>query len=1061
MVGDNGEPNTGRWAALFGATSALIAGLLGALVAYYAVVGFRLDWIVWSRQPTVETSTVSLGAGLTVFLLSFVAGTASGALAWALAKDDRLRGDPAGRDDESPTSWSERSFFTSGKLALAASVAAAGVGYVVGQYGAPGLEGQSFFLLVVATAGLSALVTSVLVTRSMAQAYAAGTIQRENPDGNIISRVQLWASENPVTVIVATIIIVGSAGYGVTLIDTDVDVADLLPRGNGNTSAAQNLSSEFQSTFTQQVTLQLPKNPETCRTDAERVLGQERADRIDCQNITAEPYVRAMEELYQYILEDEDNPIQHTIGINSFYKLINWTVEGGQDAPDEAFALPAPYESAGPVQEPIGVVGETRYEVVDEIVWTAIPDTVTPIIDPDFDQTASLYLVPTTYDGTSQNIGREMLEFRDDYVESVRAGETTWTVWDEDNPPLFTVDIPVANAHQSDLAQEDFQTLFPLILLVIVLALYFGFRNFTAIAVAGTTLLNAAVITYGTMGHLGIPLNTLNLTVLPLILGQGIDYAIHQVTEFAHHKKEGYTDQEALRESGGFAGFAMFMATVTTVSGLLVMMVSPSLLMAQLGLLAAIAIVSVYLLTIVFMPAVLTLVPTSEDMGRKFQPSGLITGLARTFSRHRVIVAVLVVALTAGAFVGMQNLHIEEFGEPAQNFPEDDPLREEHDRGLAGFYNLDEGGEQVKTNVIVFEGNNENIQAHRYIERLQGAMDDKGSLNLDTSRHLPFLVDTWLTVKDGGPGAIQQLAGEEVQSECEGLGVLEPEDCRQGAANNYPQTEAEIRSEIQQMFNSPLDTFGSLFVNHPDNDISVMTLATTTGSFEDAEAAWMDVWASVEETDSQQPHDLNVAFVGNTALNYLFITEQLPWLSYLGIISALVLGLLALMFTKAIRATVAIVSIVGLTSVWWLGVLPAFDIGLAITLMLPAVFITSIGSDYAVHMTWNMIRNPDREEVYGVVGKAILFSAITTLGAFAVFTQTQNVAAAKAMLATVIAIVVIFAATMLVMPVFYPLDEAEEDEPGPEPEPAPLDEPPRTKITTQGAQRQGAQGSQS
>jgi hypothetical protein len=88
-------------------------------------------------------------------------------------------------------------------------------------------------------------------------------------------------------------------------------------------------------------------------------------------------------------------------------------------------------------------------------------------------------------------------------------------------------------------------------------------------------------------------------------------------------------------------------------------------------------------------------------------------------------------------------------------------------------------------------------------------------------------------------------------------------------------------------------------------------------------------------------------------------------------------------------------------------------------------------------MTWNLIKNPDRDEVYGVVGKAVLFSAVTDAGAFAIFTQTQNVAASEAMLATVLAIVVMFVVTLMVMPLFYPHLPTDADEPETKPAPTP------------------------
>ncbi len=1048
MSHEEDRPNALSWSALFGGAAALVAGIVHAVLGYYVVTGATFDWLEWTKRPVLESEVAGLELAISTFLITLLLASVAGALTWSLTKRGKMRAQrPETLDEDAEArSWSEFSFWRASGMAFIGAALAGMTGFLLAEIGAEldipgavdpsGITGQGFFVFKIIIGALIAGLAAFAVAQALARAQAAGTVQASDPRGNVISRIQLWSSRNAATVVFTVLVITAATGMGITKITTDVDVADVLPRGNGNTTAAQNLTTEFKSTFTQQVTLQFQKNPDQCERDSHRVLGQRdslnpnqdrrRVTEIDCNNITDEVYVRALDEFFTLLLEEDDTPIRHNIGMPSFYKLINWTIEGGQDAPRSSFSLP------GTSQEEMA-----RYAQVEDLTWRAIPDVVTPVIDPSFDQTASLYLVSTDSEATSQEIGGSMLAFRDTYVEMVEDGDTTWRVFGEDNPPLFTVDLPVANHHQSELAREDFTTLFPLIFGFIVVSLYFAFRNLTAIGIAGSTLLASTVWTYGLMGHFGIPLNTLNLTVLPLILGTGIDFAIHQVTEFAHLKQEGKSDEEALRISGSFAGFAMFIATVTSVSGLLVMTISPSLLMAQLGLLAAIAITSVYMLTITFMPALLTLAKSSDAMGQKFEPSGFMAKLAGAASKQRVVVAALVLLLTAGAVVGTQKLGIEEFGEPAKNFPEDDPLRIEHEQGIAGFYDLeDQGNVELKTNIIVFEGDNTDIQAHRYIDAIQAEMANKPNLNLDTSRTMPFLMRTWLSVKDGG-----ESAGPEVLRR--GL-IGTPLGPTASETSEYPQTREAITSELDAMFESPLRTFSSLFVDHPGYNISTMTLATTTGDFEDAEAAWDDVWASVEAVEGQRPHDLQPAFVGNTALNFLFISEELPWLNYLGIVSGLVLAFLTAIFTKSLRATTTVSLVMGLTGLWWLGVLPAFDIGLAITLMLPAVFITSIGSDYAIHMTWNLINNPDREEVYGVVGKAVLFSAITDIGAFAIFTQTQNVAASKAMVATVLAIGVMFLVTVLVVPLFYPLDPAEADEPGTTGRR--LDDVPRTRI---------------
>jgi hypothetical protein len=75
--------------------------------------------------------------------------------------------------------------------------------------------------------------------------------------------------------------------------------------------------------------------------------------------------------------------------------------------------------------------------------------------------------------------------------------------------------------------------------------------------------------------------------------------------------------------------------------------------------------------------------------------------------------------------------------------------------------------------------------------------------------------------------------------------------------------------------------------------------------------------------------------------------------------------------------------------------------------------------------------------VYANVGKAIFFSAVTTMGAFAFFVPIRNVAMSRTMIATLVAIGVIFVVTVIVTALAYrvkaPAGEPESrDKPAPE-----------------------------
>ena len=375
-----------------------------------------------------------------------------------------------------------------------------------------------------------------------------------------LALVSIWCSNHAKAVIALTLALTLVFGYGVTTITTNVDVADVLPRGNPNTDAAQNLTERFRSTFTQQVTFQVHVDEGGSRWAADNAklvhrgtnpatsngLPLEIPDGLpdiplplppapvpvaatpDPQNITDEVYVRAIEEMVDFIQDRTD--FSRSISISNIYSLINWTIEGGQNGADETdFSLPG-YKSQEQAQ---------RYALVDQAVKAAVLDTVDAISSPSWNHAATLFMPAADNDLPTPELGKQILKARDDYVQAVCDGKTEFTVFGDcdegdyaghHNKPLFTVDLPVANAHSSELVQEDIVKLMPLVGAFILVCLFIAFRNLRAITVCFSTLAIGVVWSYGTMGFMGIALNTLNMTIVPLVMGIGIDYSIHMIT---------------------------------------------------------------------------------------------------------------------------------------------------------------------------------------------------------------------------------------------------------------------------------------------------------------------------------------------------------------------------------------------------------------------------------------------------------------------------------------------------------------------------------------------------
>ena len=76
------------------------------------------------------------------------------------------------------------------------------------------------------------------------------------------------------------------------------------------------------------------------------------------------------------------------------------------------------------------------------------------------------------------------LEMRDAYVRWAEGDASAYKVFTRENAPRFTVDLPLANAHQSEMTTRDFSLLLPLIGLFIAACLVVQFRDVRAVVVA-------------------------------------------------------------------------------------------------------------------------------------------------------------------------------------------------------------------------------------------------------------------------------------------------------------------------------------------------------------------------------------------------------------------------------------------------------------------------------------------------------------------------------------------------------------------------------------------------
>ena len=133
-------------------------------------------------------------------------------------------------------------------------------------------------------------------------------------------------------------------------------------------------------------------------------------------------------------------------------------------------------------------------------------------------------------------------------------------------------------------------------------------RSFSAGFISLVPLVTAVAINFGVMGFAGIPLNLVNLIVSSIMIGIGIDYAIHLIERFQHEYEEGRDRAEIFSTVLETTGKGIFANAMALALGFSVIGLSSFSSITTVGFLLAISMVVSMISTFAVIPAILFLV---------------------------------------------------------------------------------------------------------------------------------------------------------------------------------------------------------------------------------------------------------------------------------------------------------------------------------------------------------------------------------------------------------------------------------------------------------------------
>lgn len=511
-------------------------------------------------------------------------------------------------------------------------------------------------------------------------------------------------------------------------------------------------------------------------------------------------------------------------------------------------------------------------------------------------------------------------------------------------------------------------------------------RTAADVAIAAVTTGMALVWVFGAEAafgpdHLGLVGYSSSITqIVPvLLIGLGVDYAIHLTSRYREELADGHSARPASSRAIGAVGVALVLGAVTTAVGFLTNLANPVPTLQDFGILAAFGIGGAFLLMVTFAPSVrLLLDRRAERRGESISAEmrthggGIAGWLAAAGSRPaEAIPTVVVGAALVAAVLGGYGLSRLDTSFSLVDFVPDGTQSLEARRTL-----LDEfRGGLGETTYVVVDGDVATVEAHN---ALVAALDRAGSLRdvvvSGGSIEAESPVSVIAALLDQDPGFASDAAGAGLAGDLRFEPGGDPDAVYAAAARLAPEAmEGVFASDAGGSALARITTRGG-------EERAVELRAGLEGAFAPLDAL---EGIAIQVTSEQIITEEVKASLSNSQTVSLVIT--------LGAAMAL---LVAGFWWEARRPFLGVITIlpVALVVLWTYGMMTLTGIPFSPSTAMVAALAIGIGVDYTIHIVRRYLEDRSRlgsirEAIRSTArstGGALTGSALTTLAGFGI-----------------------------------------------------------------------------
>ena len=275
-----------------------------------------------------------------------------------------------------------------------------------------------------------------------------------------------------------------------------------------------------------------------------------------------------------------------------------------------------------------------------------------------------IIMLNSTYkNGETTKQHSDRMEKIEERVENVAKGVKT-------REEIRAVGTSLISRATNEASHETMNVLLPVSIILIIIILAITFRSVLDTLLGLLGLGMAIIWAYGFGVLAGYQFNQILTTVAVLLVGLGIDYAIHTILRYREELRKGEKVRDAMNEMITHLGMGLVLATVTSMVAFLSNVSSPIPPIANFGIMNAVGIFGAFVIFTTFIPAVKILIDERQEKKGKLKVkeekervgSGVV--LLNKFmaigavaaEKHRYTVLAIVVIVSIGALYGGLNL---------------------------------------------------------------------------------------------------------------------------------------------------------------------------------------------------------------------------------------------------------------------------------------------------------------------------------------------------------------------------------------------------------------------